>query len=270
MNKPYNRNLFTLIELLVVIAIIAILAAMLFPALGSVKGKAKETTCTNNLKQLGLITTVYTNDNQDYFPILWAMYNGAYEPWVNRIYPYVSRGKEIKGFPAYLGLHADAFYCPGSIMAKKDLLNTRPSYGMNAYLCYPSALPQYLVKISNVRHPANRLLFTEAYNTSGSYNVAAASPIALRHPNNNGADNVFSDSWWRANWRTTKLRANMVAVAGNVEANQVRDLMEEKFGSCRCDYLKANYRTEEEGCLTVVKMIADVIDELKDAELPED
>lgn len=46
--------------------------------------------------------------------------------------------------------------------------------------------------------------------------------------------------------------------------------LEEKFGSCRCDYLKENYRTEEEGCLTVVKMIADVIEELKDAELPED
>jgi C_GCAxxG_C_C family probable redox protein len=46
--------------------------------------------------------------------------------------------------------------------------------------------------------------------------------------------------------------------------------LEEKFGSCRCDYLKANYRDDVEGCLVVVKMIADVIDELKDAELPED
>lgn len=44
--------------------------------------------------------------------------------------------------------------------------------------------------------------------------------------------------------------------------------LEQKFGSCRCDHLKANYRDEQEGCLSVVRMISDVIDELKDAELP--
>lgn len=112
--KPQKKH-FTLIELLVVIAIIAILAAMMLPALGKARDKAKAINCTSNQKQLGNVFMFYSNDNDGKIAILY--YDGNANN-TTLWYDYVSGsntysgGKVPAGSPSYIKSTSNILQCP--------------------------------------------------------------------------------------------------------------------------------------------------------------
>jgi len=154
---------FTLIELLVVIAVIAILAALLLPALALAKAKAKQTQCMSNMRQLGLALTMYEADYKvlpSTAPQVFDFMNLAAPGWQpNAFYqlaPYVQKVGNTGNQTASITI----FGCPMATINKGSLLIgfdptplSSTSYGPNGVV-----LGQ---KLSNIRSPSGLIMFQE-------------------------------------------------------------------------------------------------------------
>lgn len=122
---------FTLIELLVVVSIIAVLAALLLPAISTVRGMALNSQCTNNVRMLTVATMTYTNDNDGVLPYFDEPPNwGPWTEWYDHINPYIDESYQANTFRG-----SNAFRCPLAIIEVREqyLFNSRFSfqYSMN-------------------------------------------------------------------------------------------------------------------------------------------
>jgi prepilin-type N-terminal cleavage/methylation domain-containing protein/prepilin-type processing-associated H-X9-DG protein len=118
------KRAFTLIELLVVIAVIAILAALIFPAIGAAKARAQRTVCLNNLRQIDLGMRLYWDDHADFPP---GIKNSAAAP-----FGYWTGYKELmKSYVGLKGASSSAdklFACPSDTFYYDFLLKTNHPY----------------------------------------------------------------------------------------------------------------------------------------------
>lgn len=196
MQKKRKKN-FTLIELLVVIAIIAVLAAMLLPALNKAREKGLSISCINHLRQLGSAVGQYTVDNDDYYPIrsLMTSYNTGLEvfdlackyitkprSWNNIDYHYDSSNIPL----------SPVFCCPATGARKVN------QYGVNYWIAGDMWNESRFSKTTQIKQPTRLFLIADAKNNVLGYScyhgdLATPNNWMFRHDGNRQLNQVFVD-----------------------------------------------------------------------------
>lgn len=190
-NVSYGKS-FTLIELLVVIAIIAILAAMLLPALNKAREKAKAISCTGNQKQLGVGVGLYADDYSDNLPIsrkTWSLFGASAQwvgSWVAEIGPYCGAPNATERKAATVsGIYRCSSFAPEVICAgttatwSNDSYYLAAGYGWNIQMGYLDTHQVYNLqtnttgtyprfKINSLKNPSSKILFGDSADSVGN------------------------------------------------------------------------------------------------------
>ena len=222
--RQMHRTGFTLVELLVVIAVIAILVAMLLPALNSAREKAHEITCRNNLKTLGLAAFGYAADNDDWMvPNNSKAYSTAYQiqyHWVSLLVPY---GASYD----YNRKKATVHHCP-----TETRTTVHTDYGMNLWVngsyAPTSAQPKkhMIRRFSQIRN-SSAIPFIGENGGRWVQQFQKISEFAFIHGGQDTRDleNETADCWSLNYALALTGRANMNFVDGHVEARTCRSMM---------------------------------------------